>query len=335
MGRVLSAQYLKQAFRFSGVTVLLNCLKTWQGVLSLNYHRIGDGRDSIFDRGLWSATPEGFDRQIALLKTHCDVIAPPDVKDVVAKGRGRYALVTFDDGYRDNYEQAFPILKSHGVPGTFFVTTGFLDRPCLPWWDEIAWMVRSCRKAAIPAGGWLIGDVPLKDAERETAVRTLLRKFKSLPHAETGRYIDYLAEVTGSGRFAGGDLSELWMTWEMLREMRSVGMCIGGHTVNHPVLARLPIEGQATEIAECKQRLEAELGGPMQFFSYPVGGPTAFNQDTRTCLHAEGVELAFSYYGGFRRFNDADPYDVPRVAIEQWSTDADLTALLALPQVFA
>ena len=314
---------------------LLRRTNAWRGVIGLNYHRIGDGRDSVFDRGLWSATPEQFDRQVALLKRHCDLIAPADLKDVLRRRRGRYGLITFDDGYRDNYECAFPILKSHGVKGAFFVTSGFLDRPRLAWWDEIAWMVRTSNKRSIPAGGWFDGDVRIDDPDREHAVRTLLRKYKALPGSETGRYIDFLADATGSGRYRGDGVSELWMTWDMAREMRAAGMCIGGHTVNHPVLARLPAEEQDAEVLGCKKRIEDELREPMRYFSYPVGGPGAFNDDTRRCLQSRGVELAFSYYGTFIRFAAWDAYDVPRVAVEQCTTQGDLAALMALPQLLA
>jgi hypothetical protein len=171
--------------------------------------------------------------------------------------------------------------------------------------------------------------------DRERAVRTLLRTYKALPGSETGRYIDFLSEATGSGRYRGGAGPELWMTWDMVREMRAAGMCIGGHTVNHPVLARLPAEEQDAEVLGCKERFEAELGEPMRYFSYPVGGPSAFNEDTRRCLEARGVELAFSYYGSFIRFAGWDSYDVPRVAVEQCTTPGDLAALMALPQLLA
>ncbi len=65
---------------------------------------------------------------------------------VLAAKRGRYGMITFDDGYRDNHATALPILKREGVTATFFVATGFIDAPRLPWWDEIAWMVRTSRQ---------------------------------------------------------------------------------------------------------------------------------------------------------------------------------------------
>jgi peptidoglycan/xylan/chitin deacetylase (PgdA/CDA1 family) len=335
MGWHRGKHYLGRALRFTGLGTLLRMAKPWHGVLALAYHRIGDGTGSPFDRGLWSATPEDFDAQVSFMKRHCDVIGPADLKDVVVKKRGRFGLITFDDGYRDNYRQAFPVLKSHNVPGVFFVSSGFLDRGGLSWWDEIAWMVRSSPRDAVPGGRWFEGTVAFDEPDREAAIRTLLRHYKSLPGDQTAGYVDYLAEATASRRCPAVEASDTWMTWDMVREMRAAGMVIGGHTVNHPILGQLPPERQRDEIAGCGKRIKAELGETMRYFSYPVGGPRAFNRDTRAGLKDEGVEVAFSYYGTLGRFGAWDWYDVPRVAVERYTSRRDFDALVALPQVFA
>lgn len=326
MGRLLECSKLR---------TLLGWSCRWSGVLVLNYHRIGNGSQSIFDRGLWSATADAFADQVRFCKVHFDVIAPPDLPHVLDRRRGRYILFTFDDGYRDNYDVAFPILQSAGTPATFFVATGFLDCPRVPWWDEIAWMVRTSKRAAAPLPGWLPAPVRFDDSDREGAVRTLLRGYKNLPAGLTEAYLNDVADATGSGRYAADAGKHLWMTWDMLREMQTRGMTIGGHTVNHPVLTRAPREIQRREIGECGRRLAAELGEPMRFFSYPVGGSEAFDAVTRQCLRDLGVQYAFSYYAGYRRFSDWDDYDIRRVPVE-----ADLSAdwfrsTLALPQLFA
>jgi len=137
--------------------------------------------------------------------------------------------------------------------------------------DEIAWMVRTSPQGGLPASRWLAGPVPFDGPDREAAVRTCLRAFKSMPAADHAEYLEYLAGATSSGRCPDGPGATLWMTWEMLREMRSTGMTIGGHTVNHPVLARLPQPAQRDEIVACGRRLAEELGEPMRYFSYPVG----------------------------------------------------------------
>jgi peptidoglycan/xylan/chitin deacetylase (PgdA/CDA1 family) len=306
----------------------------WSGVLSLNYHRIGSGAASVFDRGLWSADEDGFDAHVRFLCSHFDVVAPPDLDLILKRRRGRHVLITFDDGYRDNYTAALPILKRYGARATFFVATGFVDHPALPWWDEIAWMVRSSTKAGLPAGRWLAAPMPFDEPDREAAVRACLRAFKSVPGADHAEYLESLADATGCGRCPAGPEVGLWMTWEMLREMRSAGMTIGGHTVTHPVLARLPQPAQREEIVACGRRLAEELGEPMRYFSYPVGGPDAFDAGTRACLREAGVQYAFSYYGGYRTFDDWDDLDVRRIAIERETGPWTVGAIATLPWLF-
>jgi len=156
-----------------------------------------------------------------------------------------------------------------------------------------------------------------------------------MPAADHAEYLEYLAGATGSGRFPDGPGATLWMTWEMLREMRSAGMTIGGHTVNHPVLARLPQPAQRDEIVACGRRLAEELGERMRYFSYPVGGMDAFDAGTRACLRDAGVQYAFSYYGGYRTFDDWDDMDVRRIAIESELKPWALRAITSVPWLFA
>ena len=99
----------------SGGRRLLGAILRWSGVLCLNYHRIGDASASHFDWGLWSAGADAFEDQVRFLESHCNLIGPGDLPDVLARGKGRFVLLTFDDGYRDNYEIAFPILKRHNA----------------------------------------------------------------------------------------------------------------------------------------------------------------------------------------------------------------------------
>lgn len=318
----------------TGLRGMLDRTVRWSGVLALNYHRIGDPRGSNFDRGLWSASAHDFAQQLRFCKQQLDIISPADLPGVLEKGRGRHAMVTFDDGYRDNYEAAFPVLKQEGVAATFFVASGFIDAPRLPWWDEIAWMVRTSQRDGVDLSPWLDEALRFDEPDREGAVRVLLRRYKAMPAEDAPAYLEALAVATGVGRCSPQIGEQLWMTWDMLREMKTAGMTIGGHTVNHPVLARMTSQGQRHEILECGRRLATELGEPMRYFSYPVGGITAFDATTRECLREAGVSYAFSYYGGYRRFDDWDDYDVRRVAIET-EMDADwFRCIVSLPRLF-
>lgn len=331
MRAALAARLIDRA----GLRSVLSRAFRWAGVLVLNYHRIGNGRGSVFDRAVWSADTEAFSDQVRFCKSHFDVISPHDLAGVRVRGRGRYLLFTFDDGYRDNYEAAFPVLASEGIPATFFVATGFIDSPRLPWWDEIAWMTRLCRRRAIELPGWVPAPVRFDEPDREGAIRTLLRTYKAMPVDATETYLNDLGDAAGTGRYDGGAGARLWMTWDMLRQMRAAGMTIGGHTVNHPILAQAPVEIQHREIEECGHRLVSELSEPMRCFSYPVGGPRTFDSITWACLAAAGVQYAFSYCTGYRGFENWDDYDIGRVPVESYVTAGWFRSLVMLPRLFA
>ena len=270
-------------------------------MLVLAYHRIGDGSRSVYDRGVFSATADAFQAQLRCLKANCDVIAAADFNTVLKKRKGRHVLITFDDGYRDNHDVAFPILKSEGVSALFFLATGFLDQRRLSWWDEIAWMVRRSLRRKLTPSPWLPEGLDFDGPEREAAIHLLLSVFKGLPGVKTADYLNYLAAATDSGRCPLDESTTTWLTWDLVRAMKRGGMSFGGHTVNHPVLSRLQPEYQHAEIDGCASRLQDELGEPMRWFSYPNGKRAGFNEASQACLKLRGVELAFSYYGGCRR----------------------------------
>lgn len=320
---------------------ILKSFGHWTGVLVLNYHRVGNPDGQPWDRALWSATEEELDRHLATLTRCAEVIDPTGLLEAMRAGRGRRVLITFDDGYRDNYEIAFPLLRSHGLRATFFLATEFLDRPHAAWWDEIAWMVRHANGDAPLTGtklsseGLLPGGVSLATDDRDAWIGELTARYKTLPGGDSERFLDRLAHATGSGRCGTSDAEGLWMTWEMARELHATGMSIGGHTVTHPVLARIPPERQREEIAGCARRLAEELDVEMRWFAYPVGARDTFTRTTQDILRDAGVELAFSFYGGLAGPSHWNPLDVPRIHIGRELDARLLEATITLPQVFA
>jgi peptidoglycan/xylan/chitin deacetylase (PgdA/CDA1 family) len=305
----------------------------WRGLLVLAYHRIGDGSASAVDRALWSATPDELDAQIRLLQRCADLIGPGDIRDALSS-RGRHVLLTFDDGYRDNFEQALPVLSARGAHAVFFLATGFLDEPTVPWWDEVAWMVRRSELAGLP-GGLANGPLQFHDADREEAVAALLARYKRLPGPETEAFLDRVAEATGSGRCPASEAEGMWMTWDMARAMRDAGMSFGGHTQTHPVLARLSRDDQAAEIDACERRLREELDVGMELFSYPVGMRDSFDNVTRGLLEERRVEHAFSCYGGRPPREGWDALDIPRATVGHGMGDERFAALVTIPRLFA
>jgi peptidoglycan/xylan/chitin deacetylase (PgdA/CDA1 family) len=288
------------------------------GLVILNYHRIAEPASPPLDRGLWSATPEGFATQLALLGRDFDVISSADLEEALRSKSGRYVLITFDDGYRDNYEHALPALRAAGLPATFFLSTGYLDRPRLSWWDEIAWMIRGT-----------------STPEPDTAIREATDRYKRLPPERWSDFLDELGQRTEQGRAPVEIAAETWMTWDMAREMQDAGMAIGGHTVDHPVLSRLPREGQREEIEGCAARLREELGAEMGMFSYPVGLPDCFDRNTRELLEERDVRFAFSNYGGYEPPGQSDRLDLKRTNVGWEMSNSFFESVVRWPKAFA
>jgi peptidoglycan/xylan/chitin deacetylase (PgdA/CDA1 family) len=339
--------HTKSALAKIPLSAALKLLGRWSGVLVLNYHRVGDSGRQPWDREMWSVNGEELDDQFATLARHAEVIGPGDLPAAMRTGRGRRVLLTFDDGYRDNYELAFPLLRAYRLPAIFFLASGFIDRPHASWWDEIAWMVRNASGQARRAGALATGSgsagavsllpahVTLDDGNDEDAIMALLARYKTLSGEDGEHFLEELAEATGSGRASASDVEDLWMTWEMAREMLGTGMSIGGHTVTHPVLARLTAERQREEIAGCARRLQEELGVAMRWFAYPVGTSDAFTPLTKEILRDLGVELAFSFYGGFARLSCWDPFDVRRIHVDSKLTPRLLGSAFRLQRILA
>ena len=317
---------------------MLSSVRVWSGLLVLNYHRIGSPENCPYDPGLFSADVETFDAQVKHLKRTYDLISGQDLDSVSRElldnkaSRKRYALITFDDGYRDNYDSAFPVLEANDASAVFFLATGFLDRPSIPWWDEIAWMVHHATVDHIPANTWTIHSVNLCEADRRSARCQLLKTFKSLNASETEPFLNFSGEATGAGRCPQQDAADMWMTWDMVREMHAAGQTIGGHTVHHHLLASMPIDRQDAEIRECRARIHNELGFSPNAFSYPIGKRGAFTQTTETLVQQNGFEYAFAYQGGCTRNGEFDRWAIPRATVEHTTSMAEFRTMTAVPQ---
>ncbi len=267
---------------------------SWRGLLVLNYHRIGRPGEAD-DPDLFSCTADEFDVHVASLADRFDIVAAGS-DDWQTGGPSRRIAITVDDGYRDQMLAA-EILAARGVPGSFFICTGFVDRPHHAWWDEIAWLLGG-NPIDLPPTHWLPDGMPASQLSPTQYRRNVTNAYKRRAGDAGEEILDELSRWTGRPRLASERAAEQWMDWDMLRELRRLGMEVGAHSVTHPVLATLSPPRQRTEIAGSVQRLRAELDSAVDLFSYPVGARTTFDATTRELLAELGVRRAFSFYGG-------------------------------------
>lgn len=308
----------------------------WNGLVVFNYHRIGNSLDSNSDRALFSATQEVFEKQVQFLKRNYDVIGVDGLHNALHDPTSQSVLITFDDGDLDNYEAAFPVLQQLDATALFFITSGFIDDRSLSWWDEVAWMVRTTELREIDWQELFPNRLQLSDdSQIQSAIFELLLKLKSLPEELVDEFLDTLGNVLKTGRCPQAIADELWMSWDMIREMDQAGMGVGGHTVTHPVLANCDPDRQRFEIQTSKQRIEQEIGHDITAFSYPVGQPDSFTHETQAILEEVGYLWGFSFYGGYCPAMRFEQFDLKRMPVEQ-RLEANLFQSIArLPQIFA
>ncbi|UCV05837.1 polysaccharide deacetylase family protein [Dechloromonas denitrificans] len=178
------------------------------------------------------------------------------------------AVITFDDGYADNLEVAWPILNRYGIPATFFIATSFLDGGRM-WNDEIIEAVRNAEAGQFDLSKFSLGAYTLTDTvSRVRTYETILGKLKYFEHVkrtQIAREIAFLNHVPGQ--------SELMMTSTELKQLHAAGAEIGAHTQTHPILELLDDDKAFAEIEAGKIELESILGEAINVFAYPNGVP--------------------------------------------------------------
>ena len=220
----------------------------------------------------------------------------------------RALVITFDDGYADNAEVALPILLRHGLKASFFVSTGFLDGGRM-WNDSVIACVGRCAHQVLDLESFGLGQSPMATlAMRRSVINALLPKIKYLGLEERQTAIARLSRLAGATDLP----SNLMMSSAQVRQLRSAGMEIGGHTVNHPILAAIEPDLAEQELAQGKHELEVLLDAPVDVFAYPNGRPGR-DYDSRHVAMAKklGFRGAVSTAMGVSRPGD-DLFQLPR-----------------------
>ncbi len=326
MANILSTggkrELLARGLLWSGASLLLSKLPARNLLLVLNYHRIGNPDDDLFNPCVFSATAEEFNNQISHLKRHVLLVTLEEAlgfADGTIKERTRQCrvLLTFDDGYLDNYEIAYPILCSHGVQGVFFLATSLVGSCHIPWWDHIAYLMKTARarRFCLSYPAHLIVDIDRSGFTQ--SLRAVLSLYKRPDNSDSLRFIQQLQEET-RGDDPPGSLRR-FLNWDEAREMTSGGMMVGSHTHSHHVLSQLEPERQFEELTQSRSILNQQLGFKPDVLAYPVGGRTSFSDQTQKAARDAGYRAAFSFYGGTNLQGSTSPYDVNRIGVDSQS----------------
>lgn len=269
-------------------------------------HRVHRETDPLFP-----GEPDArwFDEMLGWIKNWFNVLPLDEAVAQLQSGSlpSRAAAITFDDGYADNLHVALPILQKHGLSATVFVATGFLNGGIM-WNDSVIEMVRQAAGTQLDFEEFGLGCHRIESvSDRQNTISSLISRIKYLEGQARIEMVNRCVEK--SGCILPGNLM---MTSGELRQLRHAGMCIGAHTIHHPILARLSSGEARQEIQGCKEILTDILREPVSLFAYPNGKPgTDYLPEHVQMVRETGFSAAVSTVWGAAN-GQQDLYQLPR-----------------------
>lgn len=222
-----------------------------------------------------------FRRQVQHIKRHYRPISLIELATLIKNGAAVPAnsiILTIDDGYRDFFDIAYPVLRQEEVPATYFVTTGFINRDLWLWTDQVAWLLNQgfslsekvrLESFELPAGDYA-------DQKLQLFQKWLSEFLLSVPDEVKHSCIEKLSKILGRRLPEESPPEYSAVTWAQLEEMQDKGIEVGGHTVTHPSLGRVDYAQAEREIFGCMKDLSRNLGDRPRTFCYPNGMPSDF-----------------------------------------------------------
>lgn len=271
---------------YSGVNKVYSFFARRNQLLVLMYHRVIDleaERKDYIQPGMY-VTKETFAMQMNYLSEYYDVITLEEFIEAV-KTRDRIksnaCVITFDDGWRDTYTQAFPILKEYNLPATVFLVSEYVGTNRWFWTERVSYLLvkylqtmgfKESRPAFYPALARIdfFSLTSKRNLVSEEKIELIIEKMKQLKQDEREKAIKEMEDLLKDDLLS--DSSErLLMNWGEIKEMSRFRITFGSHTKRHVLLTKVTKRDAIEEIVESKQEIEKCLAKPCQAFCYPNG----------------------------------------------------------------
>ena len=308
-------------------------------LLILAYHRVLNVIDNEFpyDEELISATIEQFDAQIRYLSNNYNPINEQQLIKHVYDGEDLpdySVMITFDDGYDDNFNFAYPILKKYSVPAMIFVSTGYINSDETFWYDWLSLLLNgSDSKEIFVPGLDKIFYIDNKQLNKKHLVEILVY-LRSIPNNERVSVVESLkSEYSDSIINTSSSLSKP-MTWDDIRNMDRDLITIGSHTVTHPIMSMLSEEELEFELLMSKKKIENELNVDVNSIAYPVGMRESINDKVVNQTKMSGYKLGFTYINGINSVPVINKFMLERLHVEKDIDDDYFKSIINFPNLF-
>jgi peptidoglycan/xylan/chitin deacetylase (PgdA/CDA1 family) len=289
----------------------------------LTYHRIGkpETESGLLDPTLLSASPEMFEQQMKLLAENYRILSIPDLLLAIETQTPlppKSVMVTFDDGYRNFLDTAWPILRRYQVPAILFLATGFIssaDR--LFWWDRLYQGIFTTRVTRLNHPS--LGEYSLENNNfRWKTFINLKKKISCLDNNIAMTMVETILHDLD----VVPQTKELLLNWDDARYLKAQDCYLASHTSNHPILSRIPNDIALKEIQSGQQDISKEIGVSWPVFAYPSGHSQDISDALLPILRGEGFTLAMTSVQGINVLPKTDLLQLKRI---------DLSPRLTLP----
>ena len=309
-------------------------------VIILLYHRI---TDSAFDPQLLNVKPNNLAKHLSILLKNYRVLS---LRELVFRLRtgflpDRGIVISFDDGYADNYYKALPLLKYFRVPATIFVTGNYIHNKNIFWWDELAhiflltenlpqmlkfslhdkeyvWKFQQEVTERDMSIDWNVS-MHRNIGTRELAYLDISSLFRILDHDTIERIMNNIREWAGDSKYNKHD--DRALNEEELLSLVDDGLIeIGAHTMTHARLSSLCPADQWKEIVDCKKILEIIIKKEIISFAYPFGKKEDYTNVSRKLVKKAGFKCACSNFPRIVRWG-SDVYQLPRYLVRDWDSE--------------
>ena len=286
-------------------------------IIIFAYHRVYPGKDNLYVKNVY---PEEFEKQIKYLKKNFKIYTLEQLINLLSTDKidngtkENIAVITFDDGYKDNHIYAYPILKKYQVPATIFLVSGHIGKDELFWWDKIGYIISNSQQSSINIPNF--GDFSLMDNQKKFhCIFFLLSRFKKVSNQLKNEYMKNLQKICGV-TIPSGLAEKIILSWDEIREMKDNGISFGAHTLNHPNLASLDLNEAEKEILHSKKMIEERLKTDITLFAYPYGSKSDYNSEIIELIKKTGFKCACtSNHKLANKYNMEDIYHLPRVQV--------------------
>jgi peptidoglycan/xylan/chitin deacetylase (PgdA/CDA1 family) len=267
-----------------------------QELLILLYH----GVTEAVSQGIENASgkhirAETFRRQMTFVAENCTILSLPDIVALHDAGEPyppRSVAITFDDGFRNNFTVAAPILDGLGVPATFYICAGIVDTDLMFWVDELEDCFNRCEapmvRLALDAEEQAYS---LDGPEQRLATLNMVKAFcKRVDASSRERVVQSAIKATRMTPDCAAAANYEKITWRQLREMAANQLfTIGGHTLYYEIMTAQSAERMRLDLSATLDLLDYNLDQKTRHFSYPEGQPEHYDDTVIDALKRRGV----------------------------------------------